>query len=191
MVNIQSIKREDISHVAELIGIAFAAHEPMCHHLGIAADTFAVWTRNLLESCRDDNMSFHIPGKAAIVSELIFPETVTRYVEHDTSMDPVFEFLQILGSGPTLKGKGLHIHLVATADDAVGRGLCKALCKHVVQKAKELKYDYILAELTTPATQHVFLDKLGFTVLKEICYDEYGGRFKGCPGKCVLAVSML
>lgn len=190
-MEIKSVSRQDISDVSWLIGRAFATYEPMCCHLGVTADVFADWTQNLLESCVDDKMSFHIPSQAAVVAELISPGTVDRYVKHDRSLDPVFEFLQVLGAHVNLTGTGVHIHLVATAEDVVGQGLCMALCQHVIQKAQEKSFDYILVELTTPVTQHVFLDKLGFTTLKEIVYDEYLKEYKGCHGKCVLAVKWL
>jgi hypothetical protein len=83
--------------------------------------------------------------------------------------------------------KTLHIFLAATTKNAAGQGICYNLCLYALKKAKENGYKYAIAELTAPGTQHIFINKLGFTILREFDYNSYGKEFITLNGKCILA----
>jgi hypothetical protein len=193
MFDIHQLDYEHISEMANIIGDSFCNDEPTSKHLGLNAVDFSQWVAKVIMSCLDDQMSFYAKNGTVYGCIISEPLNVHIKIPEYQAATPIFDMLETLYvklPKDVIESKTLHLFLAATTKEASGKGVCYQLCEHTIKKAKENGYKYIIAELTSPGTQRVLLDKLGFENINEVVYDT-SKDFKGCPGKCVLALLTL
>lgn len=192
MFRIYHIIPEDVNELSKIIGESFCNGEPMSKHLGLKSNDFSKWSSNVIMNCIDNRMSFVAKNDdnkiyGCIISE---PLNLISQIPEYNEAKPIFNILDSLYDKLpkyVINNKTLHLYLAATATESSGLGVCYKLCKFTIAKAKKYGYKYIIAELTSPITQKILLDKLGFQNINEIIYDN-DVNFKGCPGKCVFAL---
>jgi predicted N-acetyltransferase YhbS len=191
-MHINSIPLQAFDETASLLGKAFANYEPLCKHLKLTEEEFANWAHVLIERSYTYDLTLIARDDNDKIMGVIVAEPHGLDIPSFPEAQPIFDMLENLYEGLRFHGNLLHVFLVGTSPDAMGKGVCLALCNAMTEKARNLGYTGIVAELTSPGTQHVFFQKLGFSQVKDrIEYDTYDSTFKGCNGSVVLAFKSL
>lgn len=189
-MKIELLQRCNILKAANLIGDSFANHEPLSKHLGLSRSDFSEWASKVIASSLKEDLTFvAVDDEGEIIGCIVaepFDETIVTHTY--PSAEPIFDMLKSLYKNLRIVGKVLHVVLIATDSMHINEGVCYKLVKYILEKAKELGYTQVVAELTAKGTQQVFFQKLKFFQLgNRINYSEYGGEFANCHGEAALA----
>lgn len=195
-MNIELINDISSNIVSNIIAKVFASKEPMSKHLLLSENIIYKWVNNLLINCMPDGLSYCMTSNniinGCIISENFSNENTFFLYE----MQPIVKiFKKLYEYLPNYITNGqhkvLHIYICATLVESNNSGICYKLCEYTLKKAKELGYEYIIVELTSPITQYIFCDKLGFSNIYEIRYNDYGAEFLNCAGKIILGIKRI
>ena len=192
---ISAVNRQLIPDIASTIGTSFCELESLVMHLQIKSVHFKEWTQNIIKSCINDNLSFYIAkdGEIAscVIAEIYDPN---RTVPYSTEVKPLHDLMYVLESKVPnyVLADGLTVHVIMCASDVnnKNKGQITELCYHIIEQARSLGAKYMIVEAINLASQHIFLDKLGFDNLYELEYSDYE-MFNGFKGTAVLGVKHL
>ncbi|CAF1399068.1 unnamed protein product [Adineta steineri] len=172
------IKNEDDArYCAQLIAEEFSAHNPITYFDRITSTCFfneCSWP--LLKNVLDEHISLLVRDRS---TNKIIATTFAGdlYLQHekknlsDTShtiavdhlLDEMDELFIKQDFGQELKpNMVLHVTLCAVHSQYAGKGIITQMCKRICDYAsKEKGFQYILVQVTSQATRHIWVNKLG------------------------------
>lgn len=178
----------DSSEIIKMVARVFLQGEPMTHDLPIDALGWEAQVRAAVEISIQHNLCYICEATTGAYSRIVSSavcldhdkedEFEQRYEELTTekqreAFGPLFTVLEELNAMHIFSGKVLHFFMGATVSDMAGKGLTTSLCQFVIAKAKKKDFDFMVAECTNPATQHIMLNKFKADNVGEINWREY------------------
>jgi GNAT superfamily N-acetyltransferase len=167
---IHPITKDDIPDIATTIGNSFCTLDPLSMKYNLKPNDYIEWVKYELSDCLKDNMCFHLDHKAFIIGKTMTTNTSNEHMF--PAAVPLFNLFNYLHERlpPQIMNtldQTLHVYMVATHQDHLGKGFALLLSQHLLQEAKKHNYKFVVAELTAPGSKHIFLNKLGFQSIFE------------------------
>lgn len=167
---IHPITKDDITELASVIGNSFCTHDPLSIKYNLQPNDYIEWVKYEVADCLKDNMCFRLDTKACIIGKTMATQTSNEF--RFPSAAPLFNLFNYLHTRLPMEihnnlDETLHVYMVATHQDYLGKGFALLLSQHLLEEAKKLKYKFVVVELTAPGSKHIFLNKLGFQKVHE------------------------
>ncbi len=188
---IEKLQYEDIQIAASLIADSFTLNEPMTSYLKINSLSFKIWCEKIINTSIHDDICFVAKENDKIVGCVIAENIQNTIIPNSKDIQPIIDLLHELECFyPNSKNKTCHIYLVATRIGYERKNICHNLLNHLHTELEKQNYKHVIAELTSPGTQHICLNKLNFEILYCLDYKTHYA-FQNLDGKCILAMKNL
>ena len=180
MISFETLDESDVSAAFDLATETFAQGSTLHRALGVGLDEYRAYLRPSFQQMAEEGMSVIArDGEGRLLGCLI----VTEYrVEDSSRLSPPFDALAGLAKALDAQyrkacrvaaGDAVLVDMAAVALDARGMGLYGRMRREAESFALAKGYRLILGELSSVATQHFVLEKLGHKKRAEVMFDEF------------------
>lgn len=188
---IEPLKYEDIQIVSALIADSFTLKEPMTSHLKINPISFKIWCEKIINTSIYDNLCFVAKNDNKIIGCIIAENIHNTIIPSSKDIQPIIDLLHELECFyPTKNNKTCHIYLAATRIGYEKQNICFNLMNSLLIELEKQNYKQVVAELTSPGTQHICINKFDFEILFKLEYKTQHA-FKDLEGNCILAIKNI
>ncbi|KMW59330.1 hypothetical protein AIOL_004312 [Candidatus Rhodobacter oscarellae] len=183
---IQPLGRDQLEPAFALATEVFIAGSNVHRALGIGLEAYRAYLRPSFEAMVAEGLSFAATDAATgalagcvIVTD--FSKTGTAPARRDPALAPLIALTDALGSKyPRALGAGeaILVDMACVAEGYTGRGLYTALRGAAQDHAARRGFRWALGELSSAATQHVILGKMGHRALARVDFAtfEFNGQ---------------
>lgn len=177
---LRQIQPNDYDAVCKFVTHVFVNKEPMCKALHLKDEVFLATFSSLICSCCASPLSALIEnenGRIDAVS-LALPYSAyfeTKIMRHKT-IEPLLAILDMLNDiiHPQQTSENTIYHfIIGTATTQTSKGLASLLVNHTVAVGKSMGFRYIVADATNKISQHILINKFGYTQFCQIAYKEF------------------
>ena len=191
----------------QIQALSFRKLTPLVSHLGISEESFKELCLNMLDNYKGRELSLvciHKPSSEVCGSFICnqlhstFPYQYSNRINLDFAR--LFTLLDILSAEFFLDIAGtdtqiLHLGNLSVHPKWSGKNIGYNLLLATIEVAKKNGLNCLYAELISPITQHLCLEKMNFVSANSMNFEdfEYLGKkiFTGLEGKCVISYKML
>jgi GNAT superfamily N-acetyltransferase len=165
----------------DLIARTFSRDEPLALTVGQSHDEFSAMLGVLLPAALPEGLTMgaYVDQKlVGVALTTAFTFTPPPEIEGTSpNYPPIGALIEELERDYELENTArlsrcAHIHMLAIAQGARGRGIAQALVEATAGNARSQGFDAILSNATNPTSQQVFA-KQGFETLNEVRYDSF------------------
>lgn len=180
-VHCRVMKKTDEHSAVACIVQAFTQSEPMSSFLQIDPKLFTYFVKQLFSDIVAEELSIvacdeeeNIIG-VRLVSEYSFiPERTQSSLAHiPESIRAILALLDSLHPVLLPAERCIHLKMMGVNADARNLGVAQKLLLATFAQAKNKGYDYAIVEASSDITQHIFINKFQFTVLKKVHYQTF------------------
>ncbi len=194
---------ENLEGAITCVSQSFVTGEPLSVHLGISLEEFLLFARAAYPRFVAEGMSIVARDKTSgqIVGVRISEDFVQDHEEIyipglSPKFHPLFAILSSLGQHfqdlrQPQKGQYAHLFMIAVNHHYAGKGIAPNMNRLFFQRVIDMGYTHAVTEPTGAISQHILLDKFGFSCLHHIDYAEFlfedERPFEGLQGhRCVM-----
>jgi len=183
-VQCSTLSYRDIEEAVECIAKTFSLGEPMTSLLQITENEFRYFARIFIEKTAQEGLS--VVARNAETGQflgcIICEDYVTDLPEGigmiSPNFGPIVELLDTLGANykadnNVAKGEIYHLFMGGVYPQYAGLNIAKTLTEHLENMARNKGYSKAIGEVTGPISQHVYIDKLGYSPVYDISYKDF------------------
>lgn len=182
-VEIRLLSKKDFAETEKNFKEQFCLREPPARHLQVAPDDWMGYLKPLIEDCLNSETSFGAFDKTSGVMSGVTINFLGRKqpqpdLQHEFPLRVKQLFRMLSETNPNGAAADLgtsnffEMYLISVMDGYDKRGIGMELTQRNVQRARELDCEFVIA-VCTSAFSRTMLEKLGFTINREVVYEDY------------------
>jgi len=168
------VRSYDVNDITKFVSKVFANNEPMCKVLNVNEKDIENTFGSLIKECCSSNLSTLWRNDNVMAASLVLP--YYKYKNFDIKnenekLKPIIKVLDEIGDIPDgLIHNSVYYFMHGTDPSVINKGYLKKGVLSTIENTEKNLYDFIIADATNVASQHV-LKKYDFKVYKKMKFN--------------------